>query len=1237
MSNQFGLAGAQPQKPTRYAPIYNARYTTGYWSNRSPLRDAATSRDTEKYYGPAGDALIAGLNVEISSKLTLIRRPGNSVFNTTLGVHAIGSTPIKNVDRFYDFHLFGPTTEQILVMMDTATALYSINTNQNNVLNPVWFKSPGAGQTYMQSVGNTLYFANGVDNKKWLQSLLQWTPNTQINTPFMSTFLIDINGNIQQLTQTGIPINSVFVQSDVVQVFANVAIGGVIVAGDQITFPSGMAASFLDGQTITVLVAGDNNFTFNFITANYPQTGETNKVALVYPGDGTPITGPSQPIWSTTVPSATNNFQGGTTQDGTAIWTNRGNPVENWGIKPPTRVLTPFVHTTTNVWAANTYYSLVGAVIDTNGNLQQVSVPGLSGASTPNWSTVLGGVTYDGAASTGVTWKMVASAAMMVWQPSTFYPTGSFLIENASGTNCLFQLGAPTTPYLSGTVSAYLFPHSHSGDVGDFDLPYPTTLGASVASAAGLSGFNFTIAGTGTGGSINWNTIDATGATTGTTQPFAGQDVSDLNIIVTGTIEVPVAGAYTFSVTHGDGLVWGIGGGALFVSGTTPVNVGATNTAANGYPVFPAGHNVNVTLNAGNAWVDTYTVEFLTPGTYGVEMNLARWDKPNAQLIMTCNGHVLPSAQPSGGGVSGTVTPTWPAWTTADAPSYPNVTESSGRLQWNNIGPATDFVWHAAAHFTLPDTTIVDPNSNLEGPYETGLSGSSAPSFATGLNALTNDNPNLIWINRGGTSAPPVGTVSTFNGGWVYSISLVNTLDDTVSNATRISKPTGNFTGAQGVILAPGDGLQTITIDPQADYVAIWRSTDGLTTPFLIPGPNDYPLPITIPLSQYLTEGYTDTTPDTGLNNLISAPLAGENTPPVPGAGGLVLHLGRLFYYVGNIAKWTAGPDTPAGNGLNGSNPLAFDQQGALVKRIVPLTVGAVVFTVSDINIILGDGTASNPIQPSKRFVEGVGLLSYNAMDVNGSIIGFFSTDHQFIVLDPNGGVSTFGGPIQDQLKLNNGQPGQSWDPSKVYVAWHVNGEDQAWYLADGVNGWYRLMTTPAPDTGLAWSPFAKIVPGCKAVQSIEVTPGNHKLLLGPVGTGQVLQRDDTINNDGGQVYPANAVFGSAVLAQPGQTAVVKFITVESVGVGTPIVLGVLIDEALPFYDGNFDFLKHWTNDPPNLRPSRSIPAQRFYLSEDEDSAAECRHLQIMVSWAAEDVPNQLLTTTIFGGYLQEG
>jgi hypothetical protein len=1210
LPNNLGLNGAQAQKPTRFAPIYTGRWSSGLWTNRSPLRDANTTREVEKFYGPAGDALIAGLNTEVTTRLTLARRPGNSIYDPNSWV---------SPDRFYSFRLFSSNSEQIDVMVDQASALYSLYAGTQTL---VFNKSSGSRETYMQSVGNTLYFGNSIDNKKWLQTLEIWVAGATWNTastPLFSTFIIDPNGNIQQLT------------------------GGT---------------TFVSGGTM--------------------------------------------PTWSTVVPAAGNDYQGGLTTDGGVVWTNRGNPIENWGIANDGTAVVPVVGTSRVAWNANTYYSIAGAIIDTNGNLQMTTTAGTSGAVTPTWATVVGNSTTDGT----VTWIMIQTAASMVWAAHTSYVSqstfslssvaaasgghtvytgtivggasnffagttfiisgftntvnngtylcsasstttltlvntagvvealtataftpGQYIIGNASGTNCLFNLTQSTQPYITGNVSAYQY--GAGGFVGGFTMYYPTTLGSASSNTTTLTSLNAIGAPLGTGANFTWSTVNGAGELSGGTIFPAAQH--DYQLIVLATLQVPVAGQYTFQIEHHDGMIWGMGNGATLISGTNdnPQSPPQTVTAYGNYPVFGG---TNRGLGGGGEWNDTFTVNCPTAGPYSMEFDYAYWYHSGQSLVVKCQGMTLAN----GNAESGATQPIWPSWSLAYAPNYPNIQESAGRYTWNNIGPTVDFTWQAERGFTLPDTTIIDKNGYQEGPYRTGYSGSVVPTFSTVLNALTADNPNLTWINQGIAAAPPAGTVSTYNGGWEYAVALVNTLDDTVSNASPLSAATGNFIGAGGVTIPPGAGLPPLAdIDPQADYVAIYRTTDGESTPFLIPGANtEY----TIPLSVYLVSGYVDTTPDTGLNNLIQAALEGENTPPALGAINLTYHLNRIFYSIGNIVYWTSGPDTPDGNGINGSSPLDYDSFPSLVKRIVPTASGALVFTVSDVYLIQGAGTSSNPIQSGIPLMKGVGLLSYNALDINGSIIGFFTTDNQFCIIDPSSGVDYAGFPIGDQFRLNDGGVGTSWNAADVYVAWHVSGEDQGWYVCDGATGWYRLMPTPSPEQGYTWSTFAQIVGGVQALQSIEVSPGLHKLLLGPTGTGPILNRSLSSWQDNGTSYVAWAVVGSAVLAQPGQVAVVSFITTESVKTGTPLSISCIFDEALPYYTGPWATITASENDPPTLKPSTSFFSQRFYASDlpgIEDEAV-CRHMQVRINWTAENAQNELATMTIFGAFLQE-
>lgn len=915
MSNNLGTSGAQPQKQTRFAPLYTGRWSSGIWTNRSPLRDAATTRIVEKFYGQAGDALIAGLNVEITNKLTLARRPGTSIYN---------SSSYTNVDRFYDFHTFGISTEQIIVMIDQANALYYLNGATKTLL---FTKNVavGAGQAYMQSVGNTLYFGDGVETQKWLQTLTTWQASTAYGTdtlPFFSTFFIDANGQMLQAIGTSFPITSLTINAPsgstppTVTVTSTANLPSILSAGVIITFPYGMNTAVLDGTSATIM--------------SFPTT---TSMIVSYP-----------------LP---------------------------WLVAP-----------VTNSEATN-------------------------------------GSAIDG--------------------------------------------GTPT----SGTVQ--------------------------------------------------------------------------------------------------------------------PVGAGLTNLLPN------AGH--------GNANTPTYNID-----------GSVLWADRGLQLEnwgLACNTTVPFTATPSPNGV-------------ADIGTDASLNFYTDFTQGTSFG--TNFY-------------VVDSNNNIQHTTGGGTAGSTPPVWNTILGETTSDG-SITW------TLVYLGALSPQNGGYQYCVALVNSLDNTVSNFAKISVPTGDFIGAQGYQIPPGAGLPpsyrpplatfpVINIDSQADYVAIFRTTDGEATPFLIPGPDGYTY--TIPLADYIAFGYIDTTQDTQLNNLIEAPLLKENTVPDAGAINLAYHLNRIFYSVGNIVKWTSGADTPVGNGINGVAPLNFVTLPSLVTRLVPIANGLLIFTISDIYILQGNGTISNPLQGALPLLPGYGLSSYNALAVNGAIIGFFSTDNRFIILDPSSGTTDAGFPIGDQLRLNNGNPGQSWNPKNVYVTWHVQGEDQAWYLSDGVNGWYRLMSTPAPESGFTWSPFAAITGGARAVQSLETTPGVHKLLIGPATTGVILQRDLNTFADNGTAYPANAVVGSAVLTQPGQVATVAHITTDAVKIGSPISLGILVDEALPYYTGPIDILTNWVSDPPNLSASNSLWSQRFYLSDSPEVLAAMRHCQIQILFNPFDiVQNELFTLTIFGAYNQE-
>jgi hypothetical protein len=1207
--NQFSQAGAQPSKPVRFAPIWSEYFSVGYFSNRNPLRDGVSSRIAAKYYGTHNDAMIAGSNVEISNRLTVIRRPGNSVYN---------SATFSSIDCFYEFRLFTTNVEVIKVMADTATALY--DGTGPSTQNLVWTKSTGSGQTFMQYVANILYFGNGVDQKKWIQNPQGWQASYNYTVDELQTFVIDPNGNIQQLIKCVLPVTNIAITSDVLTVTFSDNISTILTAGLPLSFNLA-AATFLNNltnQTITIASVGTTTITAAIIHPNYASTADSGTCTILQ--GGTPLSGTTQPSWSTQVPSSSNNYVGGLTTDHTAVWVNRGSTIENFGLAGPTQEqLTTTVQTSTNSWKADTYYSQLTAVIDSNGNLQQITTAGESGSygtgGHPTWATTVGATTADGT----VVWTCTELASSLVWQPNTAYAPGKLVVATpTNGVPSVYQLQNFSASQLSGSVSAYLYPVSHTVGVGAFSQMYPTTTGSASASATGNS-LLFNPPGYNTGAtSVQWATLNSAGTITGYTSPFPSYN-SNYNLIILADLVIPEAGNYTLTFIHEDGMIFGLGGGATYISGPRNDPYSHTQTANLGFTVI-GGNNVSG-LNT-----DQFIVNFPTSGTYQMEIDYDFWYHQGQTLQFFLNG-ITPA--PSGGSTStrttGPTAPLWPAFSTAFAPNYALVSEASGQAVWENIGYVTDFGWTPTTNYILDDTSIVDNNGYTEAPFEAGTTSQIAPTFTKTVNGLTPDNPNLTWINTGKATAIPAGSLNTYNGGWSYCVALVNTLTDTVSNAGLTTTATGSFLGASGVTIS--GGLPS-SPDPQADYVAIFRTQDGGATYYLIPGTANQNTPYTLPLSTYLTSGYTDTTLDSALDIFFSPALAQENTPPPTGIINLTYHLGRVFGSVGNSVYWSDGPDAPIGNGYEGWPPLNTATCPSLVKKIVPTSLGALIFTVSDIYLIAGTGTSSSPLFLIP-YMSGVGLLSYNALSVNGSIIYMFTADSQMVSLDPHAGISQIGFPIGDQL--------QTWNPANVYVTWHVNGsQDQALYVGNGSTGWFRLIPTPSPETGQCWAPFATIQGGVKAVQSVEVSPGVNRLLLGPSSSGPILERNLAVWTDNGTAYTAFFQIGSIVLAQPGQIAELGFITTDAIATGSTPAISVLIDEI----SGTFEEMPLWGPDPPQFGPAgvmvnSSVYAQRFYFSQTQ-SPAICRHLQIGVAWPAENFQNELLSITIFGGFSNE-
>jgi hypothetical protein len=157
--------------------------------------------------------------------------------------------------------------------------------------------------------------------------------------------------------------------------------------------------------------------------------------------------------------------------------------------------------------------------------------------------------------------------------------------------------------------------------------------------------------------------------------------------------------------------------------------------------------------------------------------------------------------------------------------------------------------------------------------------------------------------------------------------------------------------------------------------------------------------------------------------------------------------------------------------------------------------------------------------------LEGISLLSYDALTINGSIIYMMTGDQQTIAFDPSVGVSNIGFPIaappsgyyQGELPTL-----KDFSPELSYLSWHVRGENQALYVANGSDGWFRCNTSQVPEGAFIWSVKRTIAnQGINAIADVETSIGVHQLLIGPDSSGGFVM---ALNEDQGAAITSTSL-----------------------------------------------------------------------------------------------------------------
>jgi hypothetical protein len=547
-------------------------------------------------------------------------------------------------------------------------------------------------------------------------------------------------------------------------------------------------------------------------------------------------------------------------------------------------------------------------------------------------------------------------------------------------------------------------------------------------------------------------------------------------------------------------------------------------------------------------------------------------------------------------GTSGAGTPAWS--------SGIGITVQDGGVVWTAIGKQQHWTDVGPSKPLSPGSQIVDANGNLESATMPGTSGATAPTWQTAAGAITVDGT-VSWTNGGPYSAAATDT-------WIYAYAYKNSVTGHVSTASPLSTPI--VLGADNQVVLQGPG----STDAQVDTIVLYRTLQGGSLLFWMA---ETPAPT--PAGSTWT--YHSTQQDADLNKLIVAQINDSNDPPPAGLTALQYNAGRVWGFVVNTLVYTNGPNTTSGNGNDSWPPLNNFPYPAAGSYLWPTSIGLVVFTVSDMALVTGDGTGTPPFA-SIPFQAGIGLLSADAFGVSGSTAYIMTPNRRLLSLDPGAGELEVGFPVGDLFF-------SLYDPANCNVTWHEGkSADTALYVADNSAGWFRMSAISAPESGDVWAPRALIAGGTSAVRSLEVAPGQRRLIIGPpAGGGPILQRDDTVSQDNTIPFWSYGDIGCIVLAQPGQIAGVEFLTIDALKRGSRPQMAVLLGEV----SGTFEYLQRNRQDPPLLPPSNTLYSDRFYMLNDQ-SPVWCRFMQIRVDFGTEDFPNELLTYTIFGSIQNE-
>lgn len=677
--------GAQPIKPSRYKPVWTDRFFTGLVTNRNPLRSPLSAFYATGWQLGKTDTLINGANVEISSRLTLVKRPGCTSFGS-----AVFSNPPQ---ALYSFH---SEDGNINLIYDDGSQVGTFNPTSKN---PFFTKQSGAGVSRFLGIGTQLYWGDGLVTAAWNEAnqsagfrqmgivgpqsapvITSITPVTGSAATIHGASLNGSNGYVSTANQIANPTtfsfegwmygsspntalasfessqtgssstvyHAIYLNASGVLCYAvrdtsgNINVfneGGNVLINDnnwhhivvEYTYASTLstATTVVNGTTIKSAGIGASNYTPDPATlTNFSYTSQsalsavgTKNFSAIYiyvdgqliwswgsylaPASGNgywrlgecsgwsgqafstnPISLSDAVIYSRLLPGVgahyaqmmltspgVANFESLVAASSPTYWwklteTSGTTAADSAGTNTGTYQGTVTLNFTAPViyltYAISTAYSYEQYVIDSNGNIQQVSTPGTSGSSAPPWATNIGATTHDGT----VVWINRGSAALTLTTGTQYCYSYVNLYGHFSTASPLSNTTGPQ----SGVKIAM------------------SVVGSADPQVTGIAIFR-----TPDGGSTPFyvNTIPNPSPVPGVTTTTYTDTVteSNLNILIPApqahSNDAPPQGLTNF--TYHLGRVWGSVGGTLYASGGPDTVVGDGNES------FPPANNWQLT------------------------------------------------------------------------------------------------------------------------------------------------------------------------------------------------------------------------------------------------------------------------------------------------------------------------------------------------------------------------------------------------------------------------------------------------------------------------------------------------------------------------------------------------------------------------------------------------------------------------------------------------------------------